>query len=63
MFGGLFRLPSHVWSVGGMTILGLGSFWGVASRTQHWAMWSNGYQRIFKPTKSLRSKSKNHDNG
>ena len=34
LFGGLFRLPSHVWSVGGMTLLGPGSFWGVASRTQ-----------------------------
>ena len=42
VFRGLFRLPSHVWSVGGMTLLGLGSFWGVAFETQHWATWSNG---------------------
>ena len=34
LFEGLFRLPDHVWSVGGMTLLGPGSFWGVASRTQ-----------------------------
>ena len=60
---GPFRLPSHVWFVGGMTLLGPGSFWGVASGTQHWATWSNGYWRIFKPTKSLRPKSKNYDNG
>ena len=51
-----------MWSVGGMTLLGLGSVRGVVSRTQHWATWSNGYQRIFKPTKPLKSKSKNHDN-
>ena len=62
VFGGLFRLPSHVWSVGGMTLLDPGSFWKVASGTQHWITWSNGYRRIFKPTKSLRPKSKNHDN-
>ena len=53
----------HVWSVGGMTLLGPGSVWGVASETQHWAMWSNSYQRIFKPTKLLKPKSENHDNG
>ena len=46
-----------MWSVGGMTLLGPGSFWGVASEIQHWATWSNGYWRIFKLTKS-----KNHDN-
>ena len=63
MFGGLFWMPSHVWSVGGITLLDLGFFWGVASGTQHWAMWSNGYQRTFKPTKPLKPKYKNHDNG
>ena len=47
LFGGLFRLPSHVWSVEGMTLLGSGSFWEVAFGTQHWATWSNGCQRIF----------------
>ena len=47
MFEGLFQMSSHVWSVGGMTLLGLGSFWGVAFETQHWATWSNGYWRIF----------------
>ena len=52
-----------MWSVGGITLLGSSSFWGVAPRTQHWATWSNGYLRIFKPTKSLKPKSKNHDNG
>ena len=57
-------MPSHVWSVGRITLLGPGSFWGVASGTQHWATWSNGYRRIFfKPIKSLKLKSKNRDNG
>ena len=63
LFGSLFLLPSHVWSVGGMTLLGPSSFWGVASGTQHWVTWSNGYRCIFKPTKPLKPKSKNHDNG
>ena len=63
MFGGLFRMPNHMWSVGGITLLGPGSFWGVVFRTQHWATWSNGYRRTFKPTRSLKPKSKNHDNG
>ena len=62
LFGGLFQLPSHVWSVGGMTLLGRGFFWGVTSGTQHWATWSNGYRRTFKPTKPSKPKSKNHDN-
>ena len=62
VFGGLFRLPSHVWSIEMMTVLGLGSVRGVVSGTQHWAMWSNGYWRFFKPTKPLKPKSKNHDN-
>ena len=47
MFEGLLRMPSHVWSVGGIILLGSGSFWGVASETQHWATWSNSYRRIF----------------
>jgi len=47
MFGGLFRLPRPVWSVGGMTLLGQGSFWEVTSETQHWVTWSNDYRRIF----------------
>ena len=47
MFGGLFRMPSHVCSVGRIILLGPGSFWGVTSEAQHWAMWSNGYQHIF----------------
>ena len=63
LFRSFFRLPSHVLSVGGMTLLGPGSFWGVASGTQHWATWSNDYRYIFKPTKLLKPKSKNHDNG
>ena len=46
-----------------MTLLDPGSFWGVASGTQHWATWSNDYRYIFKPTKSLRPKSMNHDSG
>ena len=33
LFGGLIRLPNYVWSIGGITLLGLGSFWGVASGT------------------------------
>ena len=60
---GLFQLSSHVWFIEKMTLLDPGSFWGVASGTQHWIMWSDGYQCIFKSTKSLRPKSKNHDNG
>ena len=56
-------LLGHMLSAGGVTLLGLSCVWGVVSRTQHWATWSNGYRRIFKPTKSLRLKSKNHDNG
>ena len=63
LFGDLFQLPNHVWSVGGMTLLGPGSFWGVASGTQYWVTWSNGYWHTFKPTKSLKPDSKNHDNG
>ena len=63
LFGGLFRLPSHMWSIGGMTLLGLGFVRGVAFGTQHWATWLNGYGHIFKPTKLLNPKSKNHDNG
>ena len=63
LFGGLIRLPNYVWSVGGITLLGSGSFWGVASGTRHWATWSNDYRCIFKPTKPLKPKSKNHDNG
>ena len=63
LFGGLFLLPSHVQSVRGMTLLDPGSFWGVAFRTQYWATWSNDYRCIFKLTKSLGPKFKNHDNG
>ena len=63
MFGGLFRMPNHMWSVGGITLLGPSSFWGVAFGTQHWATWSNGYRHTFKPTRSLKPKYKNHDNG
>ena len=55
-------LLGHVLFTGGVTLLGLSCVWGVASRTQHWATWSNGYQRTFKPTKPLKPKSKNHDN-
>ena len=40
-----------------------GFVWGVVFGTQHWATWSNGYQRTFKPTKLLKPRSKNHDNG
>ena len=40
-----------------------GCVWGVASGTQHWVTWFNGYRRTFKPTKPLKPKSKNHDNG
>ena len=47
LFRGLFRMPSHVWSVEGIILLGSGSFWGVMSETQHWATWFNGYWRIF----------------
>ena len=63
LFGDLFRLLSHMLSIGLVTLLGSGSVWGVASETQHWAMWSNGYRCTFKPTKPLKPKSKNHDNG
>ena len=52
-----------MWSIGGITLLGSSSFLGVASETQHWATWSNDYQRIFKPEKPLKPKYKNHDNG
>ena len=60
--GPFFLLLDHVLSFGGVTLLGPGCVWGVASGTQHWAMWSNGYQRTFKPTKPLKPKYKNHDN-
>ena len=63
VFGGLFSELTHVLSVGLVTLLGPGCVQGVASETQHWAMWSNGYRRIFKPTKPLKPKSKNDDNG
>ena len=33
LFEGLFQLPSHVWSIGGITLLGSGSIWGVAFGT------------------------------
>ena len=56
LFGGLFLMPSHVWSVGGIILLGPGSFWGVASGTQHWATWSNGYWRIFQAYKIIKAK-------
>ena len=62
LFEGLFRLLGHVLFVGLVTLLGPGCVWGVMSETQHWATWSNGYQRIFRPTKSLMLKFKNHDN-
>ena len=43
LLGGLFWMPSHMWFVWGIILLGLSSFWGIASGTQHWVMWSNGY--------------------
>ena len=42
LFGGIFWLLGHVFSVGLVTLLGLGPVWRVASKTQHWATWSNG---------------------
>ena len=63
VFKGLISELTHVLSVGLVTLLGSGCVQGVASGTQHWATWSNGYRRIFKPTKPLKPKSKNHDNG
>ena len=62
VFGGLFLELGHVSSVGLVTLLGPGCVQEGASGTQHWATWSNGYWRIFKPTKPLKLKSKNHDN-
>ena len=62
LFGGLFLVLNHVSFARGVTLLGLSCVWGVASRTQHWATWSNGCRRIFKPTKPLKPKSKNLDN-
>ena len=56
-------LLGHMLSVGGVTLLGPSCDWGVVSRTQHWATWSNGYWCTFKLTKPLKPKSKNHDNG
>ena len=47
LLGGLFRMLSHVWFVGGIILLGSGSFLGVTSGTQHWATWSNSYRCIF----------------
>ena len=62
VFGGLFWLFGHVLSTGLVTLLGPGSVWGVVSGTQYWATWSNSYRHIFKPTKPLKTKSKNHNN-
>ena len=61
VFGGLFRLFGHVLSTGLVTLLGPGSVWGVVSGTQYWAIWSNSYRHIFKLTKPLKTKSKNHN--
>ena len=57
-----FHLLGHVLSVGGVTLLGPGCVWRVVSGTQYWATWSNDYWHTFKPTKPLKSKSKNHNN-
>ena len=63
LFKGFFSVLGHMSSAGGVTLLGLSCVWGVASKTQHWVTWSNGYRRNFKPIKPLKPKSKNHDNG
>ena len=63
LFGSLFSELGHVLSARGVTLLGPGCVWGVAFGTQHWATWPNGYWHTFKPTKPLKPKSKNYDNG
>ena len=62
LFGGLFSELDYVLSARGVTLLGPSCVWGVAFGTQHWATWSNGYQRTFKLTKPLKLNSNNHDN-
>ena len=57
VFRGLSRLLGHVLSTGLVTLPGLGCVWGVTSGTQHWATWSNGYQRIFRFTKCIKPKT------
>ena len=56
-------MPGYVWSVRVIILLGPGSFWGVASRTQHRATWFKTTGVFFKPIKSLKPNSKNRDNG
>ena len=63
LFRGLFQLLGHVLSTGLVILLDPGCVWGVVSGIQHWTTWSNGHRHTFKPTKPLKPKSNNHDNG
>ena len=56
-------MPSLIWSVGGIILLGLGSFWGVTSELNIGPCGPTATGIFFKPIKSLKPRSKNHDNG
>ena len=61
---GPFRLPSHVWSVRRMTLLGLGFFfWELCPELNIRPRGRMATDAFFKHIKSLKAKSKNSDNG
>ena len=63
MFEGLFRMPSHVWSVGGIILLGQVLFGELRLELNIKSRGPTATSVFFKPIKSLKPKSKNHDNG
>ena len=63
MFEGLFRMPSHVWSIGGIILLGRVLFGELCPELNIGPRGPMATGVFFKPIKSLTPKSKNHDNG
>ena len=62
-FGGLFQMPSHVWSVGGIILLGPVFFGELHPELNIRPRGPTAISVFFKPIKSLKPKSKNRDNG
>ena len=56
-------MPNHVWSVGGMTLLGPGSFGELHPKLNIGPCGPMATSVFFNPIKLLKSKSKNRDNG
>ena len=63
MFEGLFRMPSHVWSVRGIILLGQVLFGELRPEFNIGPRGPTATGVFFKPIKSLKPKSKNRDNG